>query len=174
MSTCFQQNITSEENQPQNIDPKSEDISVRRYEAIIVLGPSSSGKTTLCDALAEELCVPNTRYIKEIARTVMKTQGFSRKDTSSFDMQAAIMSAQAKAEADILAIGDSVQGELALLSDRSAIDPVVYASTGEVETAQTTRRRLLENPTLQGSLPLYRNALVGGFLLNWRKVVDSR
>ena len=102
MSTCFQQNITSEENQPQNIDPKSEDISVRRYEAIIVLGPSSSGKTTLCDALAEELCVPNTRYIKEIARTVMKTQGFSRKDTSSFDMQAAIMSAQAKAEAALV------------------------------------------------------------------------
>ncbi len=55
----------------------------------------------------------------------MKEQGFSRNDTNTLEMQVAIMSAQAKAEANILALADPAPGELMLLSDRSAIDPVI-------------------------------------------------
>lgn len=81
-------------------------------------------------------------------------------------MQIAIMAAQAKAEASILALVDPAPGELMLLSDRSAIDPVIYASTAPAHTAQETRKKLLNEPTLLRSLPLYKESLIGKITTN--------
>ena len=49
--------------------------------AVFVVGASSVGKTTLCNAIARELQVEPARWIRETAREVMRTQGFSRDTT---------------------------------------------------------------------------------------------
>jgi len=135
--------------------------SEKQYQSVFVLGPSSSGKTMLCDALFQALKLKPAGYIKEIARKVMNDTGFSRADTATYEMQAAIMFAQLKAEVDVLnhaSVGDE-QG-LLLLSDRSAVDPIIYASTANTPTAAENRERLLEDSAFQAVLPLYRQSLV--------------
>lgn len=130
-------------------------------KAIFVLGPSSSGKTTLCNALAEELQIHPSRYVKEVARHVMRTQGFTRKDTGTYEMQAAIMRAQLQAEIEVLAVRhpQAVEaGDIVLLSDRSAVDPIVYASTAKT-IAESTRSRLLHDSAFQANLALYKRSL---------------
>ncbi|OJT07640.1 hypothetical protein TRAPUB_1500, partial [Trametes pubescens] len=123
-----------------------------RYQAVFVLGPSSSGKTTLCDALAQELQVQPPQYIKEVARSVMKTHDFTRDDTDTYEMQHAIMSAQLDAEEQATAALTTTKlnsGSVVVLSDRSAIDPIVYASTSTVPGAMDRRQRLLDDSRLQ-------------------------
>ncbi|RPD58075.1 hypothetical protein L227DRAFT_577438 [Lentinus tigrinus ALCF2SS1-6] len=136
---------------------------IGRYNAVFVLGPSSSGKTTLCEALARRLHIPRAQYIKEVARTVMKTHGFSRNDTDTYDMQYSIMLAQLEAETRanklIFADEDGTDPHLPILSDRSAVDPIVYAGTSTVAGAEERRRRLLEDETFQVVLPFYRQSL---------------
>ncbi|KAI0077241.1 hypothetical protein K474DRAFT_1116053 [Panus rudis PR-1116 ss-1] len=127
--------------------------------AIFVLGPSSSGKTTLCDALARDLRLPPSRYITEVARTVMKETGFTRNDTYKYEMQAAIMNAQVKAEMEALQLGDIQAGELRLLSDRSAVDPIIYASTASTSSANETRKRLLESEAFRTVIGTYKRSL---------------
>ncbi|KAH9833399.1 AAA domain-containing protein, partial [Rhodofomes roseus] len=133
----------------------------RSSRAVFVLGPSSSGKTTLCDALARYLNLDRTRYVTEVARTVMRERGFSRKDVNTYEMQYAIMVAQLQAEEKVLArsMGTGDDASMALLSDRSAIDPIVYASTSKSPAAEDMRRRLLHNRDFQAILPLYRISL---------------
>ncbi|KAH9888526.1 AAA domain-containing protein [Cubamyces lactineus] len=132
-----------------------------RYGAVFVLGPSSSGKTTLCDTLSEELGVRPPQYIKEVARNVMKTHGFTRNDTDTYEMQYAIMAAQLEAEERAAAAlqNTTVAGIRLILSDRSAIDPIVYAGTSGVPGALGRRHRLLEDAALQRMLPSYRGSL---------------
>ncbi|KZT10827.1 uncharacterized protein LAESUDRAFT_809721 [Laetiporus sulphureus 93-53] len=128
------------------------------YEAIFVLGPSSSGKTTLCEALAKDLEIDPSCYIKEVARTVMRAQGFTRADTDTYEMQYAIMSAQLRTEEEVIGrMGGS--NAVRLLSDRSAIDPIVYASTSTVSGALERRQRLLADSSLHAILPFYRDSL---------------
>lgn len=91
----------------------------------------------------------------------MKTQGFSRSDTATLEMQLAIMAAQAEAEASVLALAEPAPGEIVLLSDRSVIDPVIYASTAQGPNAQQTRLLLLSRRELTDAVPLYRRSLVG-------------
>ena len=80
------------------MDPQASAHSSERIEitAIYVVGPSSTGKTTLCDALAATLGLPREVCISEIARTVMREQGFTRNDVGKLEMQKAIMDAQLK------------------------------------------------------------------------------
>ncbi|KAI0364831.1 hypothetical protein BV20DRAFT_955415 [Pilatotrama ljubarskyi] len=134
-----------------------------RYNAVFVLGPSSSGKTTLCDALARTLHLPPSQYIKEVARTVMKTHGLTRRDTDTYEMQHAIMTAQLAAEERAIATMIEARARRTpvplLLGDRSAIDPVVYARTSSVPGATERSRRLLGDPALQKTLPAYRSSL---------------
>ncbi|TCD62009.1 hypothetical protein EIP91_007627 [Steccherinum ochraceum] len=147
-----------------NADIALDDVSAGTGRAIFVLGPSSSGKTTLCAALAADLALPPSRYVTEVARHVMRTQGFSRDDTATYKMQAAIMHAQLKAEANVLKLGSEVevgQQEVLLLSDRSAVDPVVYAATANVTTAKETQKRLVRDQAFQARLPLYQQSLFG-------------
>ena len=129
--------------------------------AIFIVGPSSCGKTTLCDALAADLQLEPELYIQEMARVVMRTQGFTRKDTGTYEMQAAIMRAQLQAEIEVLAVrhAEAVQvRHIALLSDRSAVDPIVYASTAKT-VAEGTRTRLLHDGAFQANLALYKRSL---------------
>jgi nicotinamide riboside kinase len=121
--------------------------------AIYVVGPSSTGKTTLCHALAEKLGLKAPAYITEVARTVMREIGCTRKDIGKLAMQTAIMKAQLQRE-------DEGRSQQVLLSDRSAIDPIVYAiltSTTEDEAKQ--RRESLTNlPQFQLALSRYRRS----------------
>ena len=138
-----------------------------KYQEIYVLGPSSSGKTTLCDALSQRLDIRDPLYIKEVARRVMAAHGFTRDDTDTYEMQHAIMRGQLDAECTAIkhiaaASNEAEQsGRLMLLSDRSAIDPIVYAATSLVPGASSRRQRLLEDAGFQRTLPRYRRALFG-------------
>lgn len=109
--------------------------------AIFVTGASSTGKTTLCLALEKRLKAAGIPvfHVSEVARTVMKEQGFNRELVATLAMQRAILRAQIEAETVSLqkiarlfdSLGPGVEGTPAtvvLLCDRCAIDPVVYAT----------------------------------------------
>ncbi|KAI0684614.1 AAA domain-containing protein [Cytidiella melzeri] len=127
--------------------------------AIFVVGPSSSGKTTLCNAIAEKLQVDPARHIKEVARTVMRAQNFSRHTVKTYEMQHAIMQAQVAEEKRVLSMPQDERSRVWLLSDRSAVDPIVYASTSGVPEAGEMRNRLLHQQSFLDALPLYRTSL---------------
>lgn len=129
---------------------------------IYVVGSSSSGKTTLCRALATRLSLPPNRHITEVARSVMRATTFTRDDVSKLDMQRAILNAQFAAENDARSqctteTTTRFQNPGFLLCDRSAIDPIVYATLSASES--TGAEILAESPELQSLLPTYRRAL---------------
>lgn len=128
--------------------------------AIFILGPSSSGKTTLCNALAERLALGPDKFVKEVARTVMKTNGFTRDDCHKYEMQHAIMAAQLKAEAAVLSRAGT-GGGITLLSDRSAVDPIVYAATSGREDSEVIQRKLRDDAAFNAIVPFYRRSLFG-------------
>ena len=134
--------------------------------AIFVVGASSSGKTTLCEALSKSLSIHHPLYIKEVARKVMRTHKYTRSDVDTYEMQHAIMSAQLEAESAAIThatqantTGANNRRQQLILSDRSAIDPVVYARTSESPGGQERYQRLLQNPDLGETLPWYREGL---------------
>ncbi|KAK0204327.1 AAA domain-containing protein [Desarmillaria ectypa] len=88
---------------------------------IYVVGPSSTGKTTLCTALAKKLDLHGSAYITEVARTVIKERGFTKAHIGLLEMQEAIMDAQIDHEKE-------TRGSFPVqVFDRSAVDPIVYA-----------------------------------------------
>ena len=126
---------------------------------LYVVGPSSTGKTTLCNAVAKSLKLQSWCYITEVARQVMKRQGFTREDVGKMEMQSAIMLAQLEREAEACERARNT-GETLILSDRSGIDPIVYAvltAKGERQ-AQQKKNLLIEHPTFQSALERYRKA----------------
>ncbi|EKM53817.1 uncharacterized protein PHACADRAFT_211456 [Phanerochaete carnosa HHB-10118-sp] len=125
--------------------------------AVFVVGASSVGKTTLCKAIVDNLAVEPDRWIKETAREVMRTQGFSRDTTHKVEMQHAIMAAQLNAEERVLTRPRG-NGPILLLSDRSAVDPIVYAATSSVD-GESKRLRLIQDPAFQATLAFYRESL---------------
>ncbi len=133
--------------------PADSKTNIAKITAIYIVGPSSTGKTTLCNAIAQRFNIRAPAYITEVARTVMKEEGFSRKDVNRIEMQGSIMRAQLRA--DIVARDAVTRGGFPfLLSDRSAIDPVVYASQISIQNADT----LMATPEFQDNLPNYRNS----------------
>jgi len=130
---------------------------------IFIIGPSSTGKTTLCAALASELALKPECWITETARHVMRTRGFTRDDVGKLEMQSAIMYAQLESEARGRAYAQGASR--ILLSDRSAIDAVVYAvlTSANKEQAEARRRILVDSREFQNALEYYRCASV--FLL---------
>lgn len=95
---------------------------------VYVIGPSSTGKTTLCNALAKSVGLSTRCYITEVARQVMQSKGYTRADVGTMEMQQAIMLAQLEKEADAFACARWGNSEGLILSDRSGIDPIVYAA----------------------------------------------
>jgi len=127
--------------------------------AIYVVGPSSTGKTTLCNALAAKLGLEAPAYITEVARKVMRETGYTRGDIGKIGMQMDIMKAQLQREDERKLT--ATKSQRVLLSDRSAIDPIVYAiftSTSE-EEAQQRRDSLINSPQFQLALPGYRHSI---------------
>lgn len=101
---------------------------------IYIIGAQCTGKTTLVNALAAHYArqqdADQPAVIREVARSVLTRDGFTRQDIETSPMramqlQAAILAAQHKAEATIL------EGTRATwyISDRSGLDPLAYAST---------------------------------------------
>jgi nicotinamide riboside kinase len=92
---------------------------------VYIIGPQSVGKTTLVNAVAGKLG-GEVAIIQEVARNVMREKGYSRIDVDSgdserkFDMQHDIFKAQVEKELALLKVGTN------FLSDRSAIDPIIY------------------------------------------------
>lgn len=67
--------------------------------------------------------------MKEVAWTVMRETGFSRRDVSVLAMQETILEAQIRREGQAALFVEQQLDptQKLLLSDRSAIDPVIYA-----------------------------------------------
>lgn len=95
---------------------------------VYVIGPSSTGKTTLCNAVAKSVGLSTRCYITEVARQVMRSKGYTRADVGTIEMQRAIMLAQLEKEANAFARARWGNNEGLILSDRSGIDPIVYAA----------------------------------------------
>ena len=92
---------------------------------IYIIGPQSTGKTTLVNALVDNLG-GDVSVIREVARTVMQEKGYSRIDVDSndldrkFALQHDIFNAQVEKE------NEFIQADTAFVSDRSAVDPLIY------------------------------------------------
>jgi len=124
-------------------------------KCIYIIGPSSTGKTTLCRALAANLDLPRTAHVAEVARTVMREQGFTRDDVGTFAMQVAIFAAQLEQESLAKARRPPV-----LLFDRSAMDPIVYSGIGVSQEDKVKRRKdLLGRDGFNATLEDYRQSL---------------
>jgi nicotinamide riboside kinase len=115
-------------------------VSDDQFSNIYVIGAQSTGKTTLVDALEEfflnSIEVPESPnlskpvIIREVARTVLKTHKFTRNDitnstTRALKLQTLILSAQLNAEEAAL---EKRSSRAWYVSDRSGLDPVVYAT----------------------------------------------
>ncbi|KAF9446062.1 hypothetical protein P691DRAFT_733951 [Macrolepiota fuliginosa MF-IS2] len=123
-------------------------------KSVYIVGPSSTGKTTLCMAVAKRLGVDEGRTVSEIARNVMRTRGFTRMDIGRLEMQQAILDAILENHE-----GNSVQPPR--IHDRSAIDPVVYAiltATGD-EEARRRKEQLFMTEKFQSALEQYRQSV---------------
>lgn len=107
------------------MDSPTPSHSARLITAIYLVGPSSAGKTTLCNALARTLGLSNEVHISEVARTVMRERGFTRDDVGKLEMQKAIMEAQLKEDRSARHYATKTRGVRAgiVLSDRSVTVP---------------------------------------------------
>ncbi|KAJ7258422.1 AAA domain-containing protein [Mycena haematopus] len=121
---------------------------------IYVVGPSSTGKTTLCNALAQRLGLKGPQFVTEVARRVIIALGLSRDDIGLLDMQKAILLAHLEQEQEN-------EDSSAHLCDRSAVDPIVYAvfTAANPEDAQYRKQLLVNLPEFQRALPRYRDSL---------------
>jgi predicted ATPase len=106
---------------PQSFKPKN----------IYIIGAQCTGKTSLVNALensfGELFSTTRPTVIREIARSVLKIHGFTANDITSdpgrcLQLQALILEAQFNSERDALTKGDWI------ISDRSGMDPIIYAS----------------------------------------------
>ena len=129
--------------------------------AIYIVGPSSTGKTTLCSALYKALALDAPSYITEVARKVMRSKGFTREHVGKLEMQEAIMEAQLRAENEGRAYVAQRDQSQVLLSDRSAIDAIVYAilTSKNKEDADDRQDTLIGSPQFQLALSQYRQAI---------------
>jgi len=100
-------------------------------------------------------------HISEVARKVMTEQGFTRADVHSLAMQYAIVKAQVARDLEARqksVIDHTVIGHHVLLSDRSAVDAVVYAALSELTVKSGNTTALVSSPEFQKILPLYRSS----------------
>lgn len=122
-------------------------------KSVYIVGPSSTGKTTLCTAFARRIGIED-RMVSEVARRVMQTRGFTRLDFNRLEMQEAILDA-------VLEKHEAKLRESPTIYDRSAIDPVVYALlTAKDEGEGRWRKQYLVNtPRFRSVLEVYRQSI---------------
>jgi AAA domain len=101
-----------------------------KHVSIYIVGAQCTGKTTLTEAIHKHLIsnhlVPSIGLIKEAARGVLLDHGFTRDDILSspnrcMQLQSLILETQLVEE-------NEMHGYPMLLSDRSGVDPLVYAT----------------------------------------------
>ncbi|KAL7937936.1 AAA domain-containing protein [Trichoderma chlorosporum] len=106
---------------PQGFEPKN----------IYIVGAQCTGKTSLVNALessfAKSFSTTPPVVVREVARSVLKIHGFTASDITSdpdrcLQLQALILEAQFNSEREALARNPWI------LSDRSGLDPLIYAS----------------------------------------------
>ncbi|KAF5633104.1 P-loop containing protein [Fusarium tjaetaba] len=100
---------------------------------IYIIGPQSTGKTTLVNRLQDDLehgladsSIDKPQIVSEVARTVLAKHKYSAEDilaskTRCLELQQLILEAQAAAEKQALKTSSW------FISDRSGFDPLVYA-----------------------------------------------
>ncbi|KAK5659402.1 hypothetical protein OQA88_603 [Cercophora sp. LCS_1] len=92
---------------------------------IYIIGAQCTGKTTLVNNLASPFSSNPPVLITEVARTVLKEHHFTAADVvdpfRSLGLQRLILQAQVKAESEAVSDGRW------FISDRSGLDPIVYA-----------------------------------------------
>ncbi|KAL7915941.1 AAA domain-containing protein [Trichoderma velutinum] len=98
---------------------------------IYIVGAQCTGKTSLVNALessfADLFSTAPPIIVREVARSVLKIHGFTASDITSdparcLQLQALILEAQFNSERDALTRNHWI------ISDRSGIDPIIYAS----------------------------------------------
>jgi nicotinamide riboside kinase len=115
------------------------EVAVSR--CLYIIGAQCTGKTTLVNALEDAFCqggialrIPGISskpvIIREVARTVLKDKQFSRDDITSspfraLQLQKHILDAQFESEKT--AIGPDTPHTTWYISDRSGLDPIIYA-----------------------------------------------
>ncbi|KAF3941905.1 hypothetical protein ABW19_dt0203725 [Dactylella cylindrospora] len=92
--------------------------------SIYIVGAQCTGKTTLAGALLSKINGTPVNMIKEVARSVLRDYQFDRDDITNspekaLELQRLILRAQHDAEVANIEM---------LISDRSGIDPIVYAA----------------------------------------------
>lgn len=123
---------------------------------IYIIGAQCTGKTTLVDALKDYLTqyreqdTPDPIIISELARNVLRELKIDRHDIAnlpekSLELQTAILKAQYKAEAVAKDAGWYI-------SDRSGLDPIVYARLSVGEDAAQTLLNSAEWKTLEQNM----------------------
>lgn len=133
-----------------------------QISTVHIIGPSSTGKTTLCNAIAVKFGLDQDCYIREVARSVMTAQNFTRDDVGRLEMQSAIMHAQLAAELHGERSARNTTARM-LLCDRSAVDPIVYAiltAGNDYKEAEKRRDVLLRSEGLSLAINRYRHGIV--------------
>ncbi|PFH47663.1 hypothetical protein AMATHDRAFT_67234 [Amanita thiersii Skay4041] len=139
----------------------------------------STGKTTLCAALAKHLDISGTSHVTEVARQVIREKGYTRNDIGLLQMQEDIMMAHLRREHKVRIAastpaapsGDGRQvASLThfVLCDRSAIDPIVYAlllSKDDTTIRQERYHQLTRIEAFEQVLPLYQQPSKSLFFL---------
>ncbi|KAK8017879.1 hypothetical protein PG993_014205 [Apiospora rasikravindrae] len=128
-------------------------------QTIYIIGAQSTGKSTLVDALEarfrQETCssLPSPAVIREVARAVLRDHRFTAQDirdspARALELQRLILAAQADAEhkAECSLASDEPIPRW-LISDRSAIDPIVYAW---LYVGQDAAKMLMESTEWRG------------------------
>ncbi|KAF8156602.1 AAA domain-containing protein [Crassisporium funariophilum] len=130
--------------------------TVKRSVSIYVVGPSSTGKTTLCAALSEKLGLDESAYVTEVARHIMRTKGYTRENIGSIQMQEDIM------EGHLQRDEENWKTLPVRVCDRSAIDPIVYAILTSPDKDEARRRQdhLTHSARFQKALRRYRQSIV--------------
>jgi nicotinamide riboside kinase len=140
-------------------------------DAIYIIGPSSTGKTTLCKALAEHLNLEPELWVQEVARTVMKQTGFSRHTIGLTEMQLAILVAQVEREREARVVQARLHAGCGvhkiILNDTSAIDPIIYTYlfSPTTDEAEQRRKNMFARPEFQEVLSRYKSSSSRFFLL---------
>lgn len=121
--------------------------------SVYLIGPESTGKTTLFRALVTRLALPAQRTVPEVARALMQTQGWTGHDTGVLSRQMAIATATLEAEERAATSNKGV------VADRNALCCCVYLKRLST-LGDNTWHEIARELDVRGALSRYRKGLV--------------